>query len=43
MIDELEVLRNELHQVRGALPSRIDVDPEGLEQGKNRRLMRILF
>jgi hypothetical protein len=33
MIDELEVLRNELHQVRGALPSRINVDPEGLEQG----------
>ncbi|HLZ30988.1 MAG TPA: gas vesicle protein K [Chloroflexota bacterium] len=33
MTDELEVLRNELQQVRGALPSRIDVNPEGVEQG----------
>src|SRR5207253_10314103 len=33
MNDELEVLKNELQQVRGALPSRIDVDTEGLEQG----------
>ena len=32
MIDELEVLKNELQQVRGALPSRIDVDAEGVEQ-----------
>jgi hypothetical protein len=33
MNDELEVLKSELQQVRGALPSRIDVDTEGLEQG----------
>lgn len=33
MHDELEVLRGELQQVRGSLPSRIDVDPEGVEQG----------
>src|ERR687884_1404369 len=33
MRDELEVLRGELQQVRGALPSRIDVDPEGVERG----------
>jgi hypothetical protein len=33
MIDELAALRTELQEVRGALPSRIDVDPEGLEQG----------
>ena len=30
---ELEKLRRELQQVRGALPDRIDVDPEGVEQG----------
>ena len=33
MIDELEVLKNELQQVRGTLPSQIDVDAEGVEQG----------
>ena len=33
MNDELEVLRRELQQVRGTLPSRIDVDPDGVEQG----------
>src|SRR5437588_7700198 len=33
MSDELEALRRELQQVRGALPDRIDVDPEGIEQG----------
>jgi Gas vesicle protein K len=33
MIDELEALRNELQQVRGTLPSRIDVNTEGIEQG----------
>ena len=31
--DELEVLRNQLQQVRGALPSRVDVNSEGVEQG----------
>lgn len=33
MGDELEALRRELHHVRGTLPDRIDVDPEGIEQG----------
>lgn len=35
MQDELEQLRRELHDLRvgGALPDRINVDPEGLEQG----------
>ena len=33
MSDDLETLRRELQQVRGTLPDRIDVDPEGLEQG----------
>ncbi len=33
MIDELEVLKNELQQVRGTLPSKIDVNAEGVEQG----------
>jgi Gas vesicle protein K len=33
MIDELELLKSELHQVRGTLPSRIDVNTDGMEQG----------
>src|SRR4051812_31650166 len=33
MNDELEVLKSELQQVRGALPSRVDVDAQGVEQG----------
>jgi hypothetical protein len=33
MSDELEALRRELQQVRGTLPERIDVDPDGIEQG----------
>jgi hypothetical protein len=33
MIDELEVLKKELQQVRGTLPSQIDVNAEGVEQG----------
>ena len=33
MNDELDALKSELQQVRGALPSRIDVDAEGVEQG----------
>jgi hypothetical protein len=33
MIDELEVLKSELQQVRGTLPSRIDVNTDGVEQG----------
>lgn len=30
---ELETLRRELQQVRGALPERIEIDPEGVERG----------
>src|SRR3979490_3480619 len=33
MTDDLEALKNELQQVRGALPSRIDVNAEGVEEG----------
>ena len=33
MTDDIELLQRELQQVRGALPSRINVDPEGVEQG----------
>ena len=31
--DDLAVLRQQLEQVRGALPSRIDVDADGVERG----------
>jgi Gas vesicle protein K len=31
--DDLELLRNELQHIRGSLPSRIDVDPEGVDRG----------
>jgi hypothetical protein len=31
--DEIAELRRELERVRGILPERVDVDPEGLEQG----------
>src|SRR5207237_9356062 len=33
MNQELESLQRELQHVRGALPSHINVDPEGVEQG----------
>ena len=33
MHDEIELLQNELQHVRGTLPSRIDVNAEGVEQG----------
>ena len=31
--DELGALRQELERIRGILPERVDVDPEGVEQG----------
>jgi hypothetical protein len=31
--DELAELRRELERVRGLLPERVNVDPEGVEQG----------
>lgn len=33
MEDEIAELRRELERVRGILPDRVDVDPEGVEQG----------
>ena len=33
MDDEIGELRRELERVRGLLPDRINVDPEGVEQG----------
>ena len=33
MNPEIDALRRELQHLQGALPSRIDVDPEGVEQG----------
>ncbi len=33
MDDDLEALRRELQQVRAALPTRFEVDPEQVEQG----------
>ena len=33
MTDELEALQRELQAVRGALPSHINVDADGVEQG----------
>lgn len=33
MADELGELRRELERVRGLLPDRVNVDPEGVEQG----------
>ncbi len=31
--DEIAALQKELERVRGILPERVDVDPEGIEQG----------
>jgi hypothetical protein len=31
--DELSELRREVERVRGILPERVDVDPDGVEQG----------
>ncbi|HEV2250827.1 MAG TPA: gas vesicle protein K [Candidatus Limnocylindria bacterium] len=33
MADEIAELRRELERVRGILPERVNVDPEGVEQG----------
>jgi hypothetical protein len=33
MDDEIAELRRELERVRGLLPERVNVDPEGVEQG----------
>ena len=31
--DEIGALRRELERIRGILPERVDIDPEGVEQG----------
>jgi Gas vesicle protein K len=33
MIDDLAELRREVERLKGLLPERVDVDPEGVEQG----------
>jgi hypothetical protein len=33
MDDDIAALRRELERVRGVLPERVNVDPEGVEQG----------
>jgi len=33
VVDEIGELRRELERVRGLLPDRVNVDPEGVEQG----------
>jgi hypothetical protein len=42
MSDDLEALRRELQQVRATLPDRIDVDPEGVEQGLAQLVLTLL-
>jgi hypothetical protein len=42
MSDDLEALRRELQQVRATLPERIDVDPEGVEQGLAQLVLTLL-
>jgi hypothetical protein len=44
MGDELDALRRELQQIslNGRLPNRIDVDPEGVEQGLARLVLSLI-
>src|SRR5580765_667040 len=42
MIDELEVLKKQVQEVRGALPGRINVDQEGLEQGLTQLVLTLV-
>jgi hypothetical protein len=41
-LDELESLRREVEQLRGLLPERIDVDPEGIEQGLAKLVLTLI-
>jgi hypothetical protein len=40
--DQLAELRRELEQLRGVLPPRIDVDPEGVEQGLAKLVLTLI-
>ena len=40
--DELAELRREVEQLRGLLPERIDVDPEGVEQGLAKLVLTLI-
>lgn len=40
--DELAELRRELERVRGILPERVDVDPEGAEQGLAKLVLTLI-
>ena len=40
--DELAALRREVEQLRGVLPERIDVDPDGVEQGLAKLVLTLI-
>ena len=40
--DELADLRRELEQLRGILPQRVDVDPDGVEQGLAKLVLTLI-
>lgn len=40
--DELDELKSELEHLRGALPERINVDPDGVEQGLAQLVLTIV-
>jgi gas vesicle protein GvpK len=41
-VDDLTALRAELERLRGVLPSRVDVDPDGVEQGLARLVLTLV-
>ena len=40
--DELAALRREVEELRGLLPERIDVDPDGVEQGLAKLVLTLI-
>jgi hypothetical protein len=40
--EELQFLRESLQQIKGVLPERLDVDPEGVEQGLGKLVLTIV-
>ena len=40
--EELAALRREVEQLRGILPERIDVDPDGVEQGLAKLVLTLI-
>src|SRR5688572_10078956 len=40
--EELAALRREVEQLRGILPERIDVDPDGVEQGLGKLVLTLV-